>query len=108
MASTLIKPQKKPKIAERINAVRTVIDADFEKELAITIKDKCHYLMRIVNDILPRDGTIPVRKHYDQAMRALDMLNKMQGHYMPDKKLSVTVDATKERLLEAKRVYEEY
>lgn len=99
---------QKPEIQQRIAKARTSLDADFEEKMGITIRHKCEMLLRIINDVLPADGTIPLRKHYDQAMRALDMLNKMQGHYAPDKRLAVTVDATKERLLEAKRVYEDY
>lgn len=98
----------KPEIKTRIERAYARIEDRLELELSITIADKAKALASIVYDILPQDGSEPKRKLYNEAMKAIDMLNKMQGHYMPDKKLSVTVDATKEKLKEVKRLYDEY
>ncbi len=97
-----------PKIKPHIQKIKTRITVDMEDRLMISLADKCNVLSRIIYDILPQDGSQPKREHYQKAMQAIDILNKMQGHYMPDKRLNVTVDTTKERLLEAKRIYKEF
>lgn len=95
-------------IKPHIDKIKTRITVDIEDKLMISLADKCKVLAQIIYDILPQDGSEPKRDHYAKAMQAIDILNKMQGHYMPDKRLNVTVDATKERLIEAKRIYKEF
>lgn len=89
-------------------AIRERIDKALDKVLAIEIKEKADVLLKIIYDIVPQDGSEPKRKHYPDAIRAISELNKMQGDYAPDKRLSITVDATQKRLNDARKQYEEY
>ena len=99
---------KREGIKERIERAITRIDDKLEKELAITLADKCKVLAKIIYDIVPQDGSEPKRDYYKDALKAISELSNMQGHYAPDKRVSVTVDATQEKLNEAKKVYEDY
>ena len=96
-----------PVIKDRIAKAYDKIDTKLMKELRITMEDKMKVLSRIIYDIVPEDDE-PKRSLYKVAISAMTELNKMQGDYAPDKRLSVTVDATKERLAEVKRQYEEF
>ena len=98
---------KHPLIRERIARAHETISTELEIELGVTMADKMRVLSRIIYEIVPVDGEID-KPHLPQALKAMVELSKMQGHYAPDRRLSVTVDATKERMLEAQRVYEEY
>lgn len=98
---------KHPLVKQEIAKAYIAIGAELESHLAITVADKCRRLVAILDDIIPINGE-PNRQYYGDAIKALDMLNKIQGHYMPDRKVSVTVDATKERLKDAKKIYDEY
>jgi hypothetical protein len=98
---------KHPMIRDRIARAYETISTELEIELGVTMADKMRVLSRIIYEIVPIDGAID-KPHLPQALKAMVELSKMQGHYAPDRRLSVTVDATKERMLEAQRVYEEY
>ena len=97
-----------PLIRERINGAFKKVESRRELAIFMTLHEKIGVLTRIIDDVIPRDGSEPKRDYYKDALKALQELNKMQGDYAPDKRLNVTVDATKDRLKEAKRIYEEY
>lgn len=98
-----------PEIKKRIAKAYQAVEVKNHNTLCMSITDKAKVLDRIIRAVVPLDETLPVDKEYmKDAIRAIAELNKMSGDYAPDKRLSVTVDATKERLREAKRVYEEY
>lgn len=97
-----------PLIKERLAQAYSRIERQEIEALCMSIKEKASILSSIIYDVIPKDGTEPKRDYYKDAIKAIQELNKMSGDYAPDKRLSLTVDATKERLLEAKRVYEEY
>ena len=99
---------RNPIVKAQIDKAVARIDEKLEKKLAITIADKCKVLAKIINDIIPKDGSEIKRKYYGDLMKAVDMLNKMQGHYAPDKRVSVNVDATKEKIEEIRRQYKDY
>ena len=82
------------------------ISPETERALGITITDKARVLAAIIYDIVPKRGERKTTL-YVHALKALNELNKMQGHYLPTQSLKVTVDATKDKLLEAKRIYDE-
>jgi phage terminase small subunit len=64
-------------------------------------------LWRIVEVTIPDDED--VRQPYVRnAIAAIAELNKMGGDYAPDKSLRLTVDMTKERMAEAKKVYDDF
>ncbi len=50
----------------------------------------------------------PLAQDARVVIAALAELSKIKGYYSPDKKLSLTIDTTKERLAEARRIYQEY
>lgn len=97
-----------PNIKQRLAKAYQKVEARHELMLCMSIQDKAKILTQIIYDIVPQDGSEPKRDYYKDALKAINELNKMQGDYAPDKRLNVTVDATKERLLEARRQYEEF
>lgn len=98
-----------PAIAERICKAYTTVEVSEFKEMCMSVREKAEILDRIIREVVPKDPTQPIKLDYiKDAIKAIQELNKMSGSYAPDRRLNVTVDATKERLLEAKRVYKEY
>lgn len=93
-----------PSIKERLNDAYK----QAQNNLEITFEWKLKKLKRVAN-LVPDNPNEPVSLHTAKvAIAAIAELNKMQGDYAPDKKLNVTVNATKERLIEARRQYDEY
>jgi phage terminase small subunit len=83
--------------------------AKAEQKIVVTFQKRIESLERIIDDILPSDpDKKPRRMLYGLAIRAITELNKMHGDYAPQKLLRLNVDCTKEKLDEAKRVYEDY
>lgn len=100
---------KHPDIKPLIDKAIARVDAKLELKLGITMQHKVAKLSKLIDDCFVRDDKGKVNKGLaDVGLRAMDMLNKMQGHYAPNRSLAVTVDSTKDRLIEAKRVYKEY
>lgn len=97
-----------PLIKERIEKAYRVVEAKQDRLLCMTIQDKAKVLSQIIYDIVPQDGTEPKRQYYKDAIKAIQELNLMAGDYTPERKVSLTIEATKDKLLEAKRVYEDY
>ncbi len=98
-----------PVINERISKAYKAVEMAQVNQLCMSIVEKAKVLDRIIRAIIPLDENEPVKLDYvKDAIRAIAELNKMQGDYAPDKRLSITVDATKERLKEVKQMYEEY
>lgn len=95
-------------IKARIQSAYKKVEARHAKELCMSLEAKAKILTQIIYDIIPQDGSPPKREHYPSALKAISEMNKMSGDYAPDRRLSVTVDATKDKLIEAKKVYEEY
>jgi phage terminase small subunit len=105
-ASNLLKHKG---IKERVNNAYDKLVRKQDHILSITIQDKAKVLTRIIYDIVPKDESIePKREHYKTAIAAIAELNRMAGDYAPDKRLSVTVDATQDKLNDAKKIYNEY
>lgn len=96
-----------PLIKLRINEAYARIDRGKMKDICLALEERVRLLSKIIYDVIPNEGE-PIRKHYPDAIRAIQELNRLAGDYAPDKRLSVTVDATKDKLIEAQRVYEEY
>lgn len=90
-----------PVVRERINHL-------LERTVKITLDDKIDYLLKMLDDIIPKDGSEPKRNLYNTAIKIVSELNRMMGDYAPEKRLSVTVDATQKRLEEARKQYDEY
>lgn len=80
-----------------------------EEKLDLTWEWKLNKLKRIIDTFIPDDESESIfPNHARAAVMAIAEINKMQGDYAPDKKVSVSIDATRARLEEVKRVYEEY
>jgi phage terminase small subunit len=97
-----------PIIKERIEKAYRIVEATQDRTLCMTLQEKARVLSQIIYDIVPQDGSQPKRSQYKDAINAIKELNHMSGDYAPDKRLNLTVNATKDKLLEAKRQYEEF
>jgi phage terminase small subunit len=86
--------------------IRAIHKAD--KGVILSHEERLSYLKDILTDIMPRNGEEPKRSLYKVAIAAIAEINKMHGDYAPQKLLRLNVDITKEKLDEAKRIYEEY
>lgn len=100
---------RNPIVFERISGAYDVVERERFDQICMTIYDRAKVLNRIIRDAVPIDDDQPIKQHYvGNAIRAIQELNKMSGDYAPDKRLSITVDATQKRLNEAKKAYEDY
>lgn len=99
---------KNPLIKERLANAYNIVSLQKDKELCMALAEKARVLSSIIYDIVPKDGAMPKRKYYSIAIKAIAELNAMQGDYAPDKKVSMNIDTTREKLLKIKKVYEEY
>jgi hypothetical protein len=98
-----------PLIKERIEKAYRIVEATQDRLLCMSLQDKAKVLSQIIYDIVPQDGVSePKRQYYKDAIKAIQELNLMAGDYAPEKQGGITIDATKDKLLEAKRIYEEY
>lgn len=96
---------KHPAIQEQLAQVRETQ----VRKLSQEFQWKVGKLKRIINAFIPDDTEIALKPGETKvAVSAMIELNKMHGDYAPDKRLSLTVDMTKDKLLEAKRQYEEF
>lgn len=98
----------RPHIKDRIDKAMSKLVDKQDRSIMITIQDKANLLQRIIDDVIPKDGSEPKRQYYKDALKAIAELNKMQGDYMPERRLSVTVDATKDKLKDVSKAYDEY
>ena len=96
-----------PLIRNEIEKAYNTIDRQ-RAELMLAVDERVRILSAIIYDIVPKDGSEPKREYYKDALKAIAELNKMSGDYAPDKRLSVTVDATKNKIRDVKRLYKEY
>ena len=74
----------------------------------MTLTERVKVLSKIVYDIVPKDGADPKRQYYKDAIAAIKEINKLTGDYAPDKRLAITVDATQDRLIDARNQYNDY
>ncbi len=80
-----------------------------DNKLNMTFEWKMKKLKRIIDQYIPDDINVELKESQVKiGLQAMGELNKMQGDYAPDKRLSVTVDATKEKIIEAKKAYDEF
>lgn len=91
-------------------AIRTRVETAYKQaqdRLGLDWQWKLKKLERVINEFIPNEGSLNSRKAR-VGLQALAELNKMQGDYAPDKRISMTVDATQGRLLEARKQYKDY
>lgn len=80
-----------------------------EQKLSITWEYKLNKLKRIVDEYIPDDKTVAlIPEQVREGLKAIAELNKMNGDYAPDKRISMTVEATQHKLIEAKKQYSEF
>ncbi len=93
-----------PRIAQRMEAsIRRV-----EQKLDVSFEWRINKLKRLVNAIIPDDDSQVKITHGKTAVAALAEINKMYGDYAPEKRLNMTVNATLDKLNEARKAYDEY
>lgn len=76
----------KPGVVQLVDNGRREINSKF----MVTIEQKLEVLWEMVID------TKSSRKEKDIALKAITELNKMQGHYQPEKSVNVNMDLTRE------------
>lgn len=71
---------------------------------------KLDKLRTIIDESVDEYSENKTVQHAQAGMAAIDILNKMQGHYAPVTTQAVTVNvkATQDKLLEARKQYDEY
>ncbi len=66
-------------------------------------------LKRIIEAFVPDDINIKLNgRDAKVAVACLAEISKLTGEYAPDRKLSMTVDLTRQNLLDAKKAYDDY
>ena len=94
----------KPQLAERMEtALRRV-----EHKLDVSFEWRINKLKRLVNAIIPEDDGKIIVAQGKVAIQALAEINKMYGDYAPEKRMNMTVNATLDKLQEARKAYEEF
>lgn len=73
------------------------------QKLPVTVEYKTSKLQHIVEQAIPDDE--PLTKHVDIGIKAIQELNKMQGHYSPTQVQQVTVEASIEDIRNAQKEY---
>lgn len=95
-----------------IPSIRTRVERAYQKaesNLGMDWQWKLKKLKRVIDAYIPDEGEIALNTFETSvAIKALAELNKMQGDYAPDKRISMTVDATQGRLIEARKQYKDY
>lgn len=76
-------------------------------KLALSIEKRLLHLKHVMEDCIPLDQPVD-DKRANIGIKAIQEINKMTGDYAPDKRLALTVDLTKDKLKEIKRMYEDY
>lgn len=76
--------------------------------LSITYEWKIKTLQDIIHNFMKSSERSLTPQDAKVIIQAITVLNDMQGHNAPDRKFSVTIDATKERLKEVRKQYDEY
>lgn len=95
-------------INQQVERVYARITEDMEVELGVTLVNKIKVLTKMIDDIMGTFDGEPKRDYYKDVCKAINELNKMQGHLVPNRAVTLNIDATKDKLLEAKRIYEEF
>lgn len=94
---------QQPHIQSRLETAFKKVEA----RLDISFDWRLNKLKRLINEIIPDDDNI-IMSQSKIAIQAIQEINKMFGDYAPDKRLTLNVDTTKDKLVEARRQYEEY
>ena len=101
---------KNPQRILQSDGVKQEIEEAQKKLRAKIAKDyewKYNKLKRVINEYIPDEGEL-VKENVKTAITAIAELNKMTGDYAPDKRLQLTVDHTKGKLHEARKLYKDY
>ena len=97
-------PSVKPLIDKALDKARDTILSRLGVGLTWRIKK----LKKVVDQYIPDDAPIQSHEPCAVALKAIAELNKIAGDYAPDKRLALTVDLTKDKLKEARKIYDEY
>lgn len=91
-----------PSVNERIQKAF----AKVEDKLGVSFEWRVGKLKRIVDSVLGEDEV--KLNHAKVAISAIAEINKMYGDYAPEKRMNMTVNATLDKLQEARKAYDEY
>lgn len=76
-------------------------------QIEIDFKYKYEKLKKIIDEYIPDHGDL-IPDKVKVAITAIAEMNKMSGDYAPNKSLTLNVDHTQNKLLEARKQYKEY
>jgi phage terminase small subunit len=80
-----------------------------DNKLIVSWEWKIKKLQLIIDAICPDDPDHPIKLgHARTAIQAISELNKMSGDYAPDRRLNMTVNATLDKLTDARKQYDEF
>lgn len=86
---------KSPQVAHYINKRRYKLD----KQSEFGVTKKLRKLEYVTDQGIPEDQELDKEK-VELALKAMDMANKMQGHYAAEKSVNVQIDAEIEKVRE--------
>lgn len=98
----------KPEVKEHLAKSLSVAEQQVQ-ELSKVWLWKIKKLVKVINKYIPDDDSLQMKSgNVRVAISALQELNKMHGDYAPERRLSLTVDATKEKLEQVRLQYKDY
>jgi len=99
----------KPHIKQHVETAQALVRDKYMEQVKATQPQIIARLMRLIDDVLPLDESQPINKPFTKdALKAIEIINKMVGYNAPEKRVSMTMDMTRQKLAEIKREYEDY
>jgi phage terminase small subunit len=101
---------KDPKRILQSDGVRQELEIANKKlraQIEIDFKYKYEKLKKIIDEYIPDTGDL-IPDKVKVAITAIAEMNKMSGDYAPNKSLTLNVDHTQNKLIEARKQYKEY
>ena len=97
-----------PEIKDKLEKAYQQAEKKIINTLGVTFVWKMKRLKHVIEQYIPIDGTMLKNNDVKVGLQALSEMNKMMGDYAPDKRLSVTYDATQSKMKEVRKIYDEY
>ena len=97
----------KPVIKQHVETAQAVARDNYVKKIGATQEFILNVLMRIIKDAVPDDANVS-RPAAKDALKAVEIMNKMLGYNAPEKRVSMTMNITRQKIAEIKREYEDY
>lgn len=92
-ANTLLEA---PHVKDFLNNRRSILN----RRALLTAEDKLERLQHVMNRAIPLHEDLKSKEEVELGLKAMDMSNRMQGHYAADKQVNVNIDSTLEKVRE--------